>query len=142
MSLFTAGMLQYLWSMINTLQIVVLTVLFKLDIPVNAEMIMIMILQMCSLEFVPTETALSFMFTFRETNAFATEINSNDESFSKFEEAGYETANFWQLLGAIFFIAIGFGVLVLLKMLCKRAFKSFSENWLTRRLRRQNNTTW
>jgi len=53
--------------MINTLQIVVLTVLFKLDIPVNAEMIMIMILQMCSLEFLPTENALTIMFTFRET---------------------------------------------------------------------------
>ncbi len=54
-SIFSAGMLQYLWSLINTLQIVVLTVLFALEIPVNAEMIMIMILQMCSLEFISTE---------------------------------------------------------------------------------------
>ena len=91
---------------------------------------------MCSLEFLPTGPALAETFTFRETDAFATEINSNNESSSKFEEAGYETANFWQLLGAIFFIAIGFGVLALIKLICKRAFKSFSENWLTRRLRR------
>lgn len=57
-SIFSASMLQYLWSLINTLQIVVLTVLFKLPIPLNAELIMTMILQMCALEFIPTAATL------------------------------------------------------------------------------------
>ena len=94
-SVFTAGMLQYLWSLINTLQIIVLTVLFVLDIPINAEMIMIMILEMCSLEFIPTETVFEYMHSFRETNPFASKIDENGENTSKYAAAGYESANYW-----------------------------------------------
>lgn len=41
LSFFMAGMLQYLWGMINTLQVIVLTGLFGLtDVPPNAAMVM------------------------------------------------------------------------------------------------------
>ena len=54
-SFFMATLLQYLWGMINTLQILVLTDLFGFrDIPPNAEMVMQAILRMCSLEFIDT----------------------------------------------------------------------------------------
>ena len=115
-----------------------LTVLFKLETPLNAEMIMIMILQMCSLEFIPTGDILDYIKEFRETKSFAIELNSEGEEVSKFAEAGYDSSNYWQLLGALFFIVLAFGVFTLCKLLCKRAFKSCKDNYLTRRLRRPN----
>ena len=120
-SVFTAGMLQYLWSLINTLQIIVLTVLFMLDIPINAEMIMILILEMCSLEFLPTETIFKYMHSFRETNPFASKIDENGEDTSKFAAAGYENSNYWQLLGPIFFIIACFILFAILKQICRRS---------------------
>lgn len=86
----------------------VLTVLFALDIPINAEVIMIMILEMCSLEFIPTSDFLEMINSFRETQPFASKIDSTGDEVSKFAQAGYETSNFWQLLGAIFFVVLGF----------------------------------
>ena len=74
-SILSAGALQYLWGMINTLQILVLTVLFtRLEIPLNAEMIMVMILKLCSLEFIPSGAMLS-LFDFRDTDAFLTIVS-------------------------------------------------------------------
>ena len=137
-SIFTAGMLQYLWSLINTLQIVVLTVLFQLDIPINAELIMIMILEMCSLEFIPTETVFGYMHSFRETQPFASKIDENGEDVSKFAAAGYENANYWQLLGPLFFIIVFFILLTVIKIICRRSVQSCNENYCTRRLRRPN----
>ena len=43
-SLFSAGALQYLWGLINALQMIVLTVLFNIDVAANADMIMVAIL--------------------------------------------------------------------------------------------------
>ena len=137
-SIFSAGMLQYLWSLINTLQIVVLTVLFALDIPVNAELVMIMILQMCSLEFISTETAFEMIHSFRETRPFSSKIDETGEEVSKFAQAGYETSNFWQLLGPLFFIIVAFALAVVIKLICRRAVRSYGINCFTRRLRSQN----
>ena len=66
LSLFSAYLLQHLWGMINTLQIIVLSSLFGLDIPFNADIVMKMILKMCALEAVDTSSVLN-IFNFRET---------------------------------------------------------------------------
>lgn len=50
-SLVSASLLQYLWGMINALQIVVLTVLFNLEVPINSDMVMKMMLKFCSMDF-------------------------------------------------------------------------------------------
>ena len=59
--------------------------------------------------------------SFRETKPFASEIDDLGDEVSKFAQAGYETSNFWQLLGAIFFVVLSFCLGALLKLLCKRA---------------------
>jgi len=99
----------------------VLTVLFKLDPPLNAEMVMIMILQMCSLEFIPTQDLLNWMKEFRETDSFAIQVDSSGEEISKFADSGMDSSNYWQLLGAVFFIMLAFSIMVILKALLKRA---------------------
>ena len=82
------------------MQIIVLTDLFSVDVPVNADIIMRMILKLCSFDFVKTEEIYK-VFKFRETEAFQTKVSSSGEEYSKFADAGYDSANFFLLLGPI-----------------------------------------
>lgn len=116
-SFFSAGMLQYLWGLINTLQMIVMTSLFQLVIPPNADMVMLMILKMCSLDFVNTGWLLAKLFNFRETESMNTKFDSNGEPQSKFADAGYDSANFLELLGPVFFVVVFFAAYVLLRKL-------------------------
>ena len=71
LSIFLAILLQYIWGMINTLQIIVLTCLFtRLEIPMNADEIMKMILRLCALDFMQTDKVFEKWFDFRQTDAF------------------------------------------------------------------------
>ena len=84
LSIFLAILLQYIWGMINTLQIIVLTCLFtRLEIPLNADEIMKMILRLCALDFMSTDTALKFLFEFRDTDAFDLIPDDNGNTTSK-----------------------------------------------------------
>ena len=51
-SLVSAGALQYLWGLINVLQVIVMTDLFKVNVTPNAHMIMVAIHEMVSLDFI------------------------------------------------------------------------------------------
>lgn len=99
---------------------------------------MVMILEMCALEFIPTQDFLEVINSFRETKPFDSEIDETGEEVSKFASAGYETSNYWQLLGAIFFVVLIYSLVSCCKMLCKRSVRSCDENCLTRRLRKPN----
>ena len=138
-SFLSAGALQYLWGLINTLQMIVLTVLFQLDIPPNAEMVMEMILKMCSLEFVPTEEMLTAMFGFRETQPFDLKVDSEGNEYSKFADVGFDNSNFFLLLGAVFFVAVLYACLVALRKLTVLALRRCGDNRCTRYVRRRQN---
>ena len=58
--------------MINALQVVMLTTLFVIHLPKNAQMIMVMILKLVSFDFIHTEPMLYQIFNFRETDYFMT----------------------------------------------------------------------
>ena len=75
-SFFSAGLLQYLWGLINTLQMIMLTVFFKVDIPVNADTVMIMILKLCALDFFNSEKYIDMLFDFRETDVYDSQLDS------------------------------------------------------------------
>ena len=71
-SLFTGGLLQFIWGMVNTLQIVVLTALFQVKIPLNADIPMMMILRLCGLDTLIVSEEIFSLFNFRETESFNT----------------------------------------------------------------------
>ena len=119
--------------MINTLQIIVLTDLFALDVPMNASLVMQLILKMCSLEFIDTSIVQEFAFRFRQTSAFQTKTNAEEETYSKFEEAGFETAIFFELLGPMLFIVLAFALLALLRQLCNLVVGKVSKDGCLRR---------
>ena len=106
-SFFTSNLLQYLWGLVNTLQIIVLMNLFNIEIPENAGLLMTTILKMCALEFIPKEKALEF-FNFRETEPFNMRADSNGEESSKYDDAGYDSSNFFELIGPILIMIVLF----------------------------------
>lgn len=130
-------MLQYLWGLINTLQIIVLTDLFNLDVPPNADNFMMMILGLCSLEFIDTSVYLNEMFSFRETEAFQTEHLSDGTKIAKYEEAGYEKAIFLELLGPLFFIVIAMAIFMIVRKALQKCAMRCNDNFLTKRLKRE-----
>ena len=139
-SLFSAGMLQYLWGLINTLQMIVMTSLFSLRMPLNADMVMLMILKMCSLEFINTGWALEKMFSFRETVSINTEVDSNGEDVSKFADAGYDSSNFVELLGPVFFVMLFYAAIVLFRLFARKVTKKCRDNFCTKRIRTSMNS--
>ena len=126
--------------MINSLQIIVLTDLFELEIPTNAGMVMELILRMCSLEFIDTGILMEYVFNFRETLAFSSKENAAGENDSKFEDAGYDSIIYFELLGPMLLIILIFLLIVLLRWVLKLAFnKASSTNCLKKRLLRKPN---
>ena len=92
---------------------IVLTVLFAVEMPLNAEEILIAILGFTNLDLIETEWLTSFIFNFEESEPF------ND----RFSEAGYQTSNFIIELGLIFFIAVAFLIFVSFNKLVKLCSK-------------------
>ena len=70
-SLILAQIIQYLWGIINSLQLVVLTVLFSMPaMPKKCEELLVQILSYINLDVMPTDSVLVAMFGFRETQSF------------------------------------------------------------------------
>ena len=134
-SLFSSGFLQFLWGMINTLQVLVLTELFYIDIPVNADMVMRMILRMCSLDFIQTDKIFE-VFKFRETKTFHTETSEAGEETSKWAEAGYDSSNFFLLMGAIVIFMALFVVISVFKLTIRACTSCCGNNFFTRYFRK------
>ena len=113
--------------MVNTLQIIVFTVLFIVNMPLNSSLIMIDIMQLTNLDILPVEDIIVAIFDFKVETEPINEI---------FEDAGYDSSNYLLLLGSLFFI-VSFGIIVyLLKKLCVRITRPMLDNWFTTRIRK------
>lgn len=110
--------------------------LFNIDIPVNSYNVMELTLKFCAMDFFQTEIAFEAIFDFRETKVFNEVNNERGEGYSKYAEAGYDSSNFFLLLGPLFFIAIFYGVYLALKKLLKLATRTCSDNFFTRKIRK------
>lgn len=138
LGVFSSYLMQYLWGLINALQMIVISALFSLDMPYNARDVMIMILKLVAFEFYDTGEILAYFFDFRETEPFlAGEFDYNGESISRFAEAGYESSNFIELLGLIFIgILISLAILIFIGLL-RLIFWRCGANCFTNCIRRK-----
>ena len=141
LSLLFSGMMQLLWTIVNTLQIIMLTELFNLDIPYNAEYFMLSILKLVTLEFVPTDETFDAIFRFRDKDAFNTFVSKDGQKLSRWEESGFESAFFIPLMGAFFFVVISSWLFACSKALCVRMLRSFGDNFFTRLIRKRADYT-
>ena len=135
-SIFSAGALQYLWGLINALQVLVLTALFQLDLAPNADMVMVAVLKMAALEFVSGEQYIDMIFGMRETHSFdyRGEVDESVLQSTKFADAGYESSNYIELLGPLFFIVCGYAVWRVLMIFLTLIFKPCPDCCCSKRL--------
>lgn len=75
------------------------------------------------------------MFEFRETKSFATKVNADGVEFSKYEQVGIDSTNFFLLLGPVLLAIPVFGIYYILKALSTRMLASCGNNFITRRVR-------
>ena len=99
-------------------------------------MLMTLVLQLCSMDFFDTDSMFDEMFGFRETPAFQTIVFKDGSEKSGFADAGYDSSNFFQLIGPIFFFVVFFVVFVIVKKLIQLMTLKCSENSCTKCLRR------
>ena len=97
LSFFLIGILQFLWGLINTLQMIMLTVLLAIEMPSNCYRIMIAIMKLTNLDVIDTGPLIESIFTFKSEYPPLNEI---------FAEAGYETSNYIIELNALFVIIV------------------------------------
>lgn len=127
---FFSQLVQLLWGAINTLQMIVLTVLFNLAMPVNAYTILIEIMKITNLDVIDTGEFLDMVISVTETPSFG----------FKFLEGGYDTTSYFIELGPLFFVIIGAFIYVVLKLLIMCLLrKKQPTNWFIRRVQRREN---
>ena len=124
-------LLQYLWGLINTLQMIVIIVLFNVQFPFNCATILIDVMQLANLDLLEVDKYTASIFSFSVKSQSMNDI---------FEAAGFRGSHFTTLLGMLFFV-ISFSVIsYLLKLLLKLVTKSCDANCFTRPLRKKVNT--
>mmetsp|Transcript_18451 Transcript_18451/g.24777 ORF Transcript_18451/g.24777 Transcript_18451/m.24777 type:complete len:86 (+) Transcript_18451:289-546(+) len=70
-SLIFAGALQYLWGMVNSLQVMVISIVYATFMPENLHVILIEVTKACSFDFYQTEDIYMEIFDFAETESFS-----------------------------------------------------------------------
>ena len=102
-TIFASVVITYIWSMINGLQVIALSSLFKVRIPAVALVVLTTILQLAAFDLFKVGTLLQKIFSFSDTPAFN----------SSFAEAGYENSNFILGLGLMNFAIVYYFVFLL-----------------------------
>ena len=121
-------MLQFLWGLINTIQMVMVTALFAILIPLNAFTLMITLLKLSNLDIMRTEDIHRSLFGFSDQVPFN----------AVYEQAGYETTNFLIESGTLLFVIVAFALFTALKAILNYATQNCGENCLTKRLRQRS----
>ena len=68
--IFFSGAIQTMWGMINSLQMMVITLLFSVFQPINSHILQLSILQLCAFDLFKSEDYYKTFFRFDETESF------------------------------------------------------------------------
>jgi len=98
LTLIFASALQYLWGLVNALQIIVIAIFFDLLLPPNLQVIIDELKKACNFEFFETDDFYNEIFDFKETPNFS----------EKFEAVGIEGSNFIISMGTSFIFIVYF----------------------------------
>ena len=129
--LFMAGALQYMWGMIHSLQMIVITALFDLYTPTNANIIMVSILQLTAYDFYQTEELYGEVLGLKQGSS----LNPI------FENCGFDGSNFIIGIGPLFITYIIFPLYVLIHRIFRYFFKDqVSYSWVNKFLEEKNYT--
>ena len=102
-TIFASVVITYIWSMINGLQVIALTSLFKVNIPINVSSVLFKILQLANFDLFKVGWLLQKIFHFSETPAFN----------YQFATASYDNSNFILGIGMMNFAIVYYIVFLL-----------------------------
>ena len=92
------------------------------------------ILYYTSLDPIDVDPAFEWMFDFRETEPYSNKVNGS----YKYEVGGYDSSNFFLLLGPAFFFMIMFPVYVIVKIILRKIGKKLPcKNCLTKSMKKK-----
>jgi hypothetical protein len=100
---FASVAMYFLWGMINGLQLIALTCLFKIRLPANVMQVNLEILQVAAFDFFQSDVILQAVFNFTETPSFSQD----------FEEASFGGSNFIIGNGPMFLFMVGYIIFLL-----------------------------
>lgn len=119
--------IQFLWGAINSLQLIVLTVLYtELEMPDRCKHYLHKIMKYTNLDIIEVDDYLAAIFgDFVPTEPFSAE----------FEDLGYETSNFFLEMGPLMFLVMLFMAWVPIRKFLQLASLKCKENCLSRRMK-------
>lgn len=113
-SILLARVIQFLWGIINSLQLIVLTVLYNLNMPDLCFKMLVEIMKLTNLDLIDVEPVLVMIFgEFHETDPFN----------EKFGNAGYDSTNFILECGPLFLLILIFLVWAPIRKLTQKIAK-------------------
>ena len=127
LSLVFAGVLQCLWGMINSLQIMNLAILLGIFLPENLQIILIEVTKACNFDFFNTEDLFNNVFDFKETPSFS----------ETFEAAGIEGSNFVLSIGTLFIFIVVLPAWLLFKTCLRKVCRNNCKNKICNSLFRE-----
>ena len=129
MTIFLSQVIQQLWATINSLQLIVLTVLFTgLTMPERCKDFLHEIMKYTNLDIIEVDDYLTAIFgDFIPTEPYSEE----------FEELGYETSNFFLEMGPLMFLIMLFLLYAPVRKLLQRLSRNSKDNFFSRRLKKQ-----
>ena len=117
LTIFTSSILCYLWGIVNGLQIITMTVLFRIRLPANVQVVFIEILKLAAFDLFQTETIYMKIFKFSNTDSFSV----------AFDEAAFSGSNFIIGIGPMFLAIVFYAFYLLTRWMMIRWFHDARE---------------
>ena len=101
--------MQYLWGMINALQLIVHLPLMSFNFPANAKFIFTLFIELTQFDIIPNDFLGTSIFSFDEPEPYS----------PRFESMGYESKNVIENLGSLFVYIVVFSSLIFIVVFMK-----------------------
>ena len=110
LTLFTSTILCYLWGIVNGLQLITMTCLFRIRLPTNVQVVFVELLKLAAFDLFQTETIYMKIFKFTKTESFS----------AAFDEAAFGGSNFIIGIGPMFLAMVFYAFYLLTRWMIIR----------------------
>ena len=104
--------ISYLWGIVNGLQLIAMTSLFRIKLPTNVQVVFVEILKLAAFDLFQTETIYMKIFRFSKTESFST----------SFDEAAFSGSNFIIGIGSMFLFIVFYALYLCTRWMMIRWF--------------------
>jgi hypothetical protein len=117
LTIFLSTILGYVWGIVNGLQLITMTVLFRIRLPANVQVVFVELLKLAAFDLLQTETIYMKIFKFSETDSFS----------AAFDEAAFGGSNFIIGIGPMFLAMVFYAFYLLTRWMIIRWFHDARE---------------